>query len=195
MVHVRLSWHNYFSLNPAPIQRRPAKLDFPRDSLVWTSCYPFPSLLAMSEELVRFVWFDEPLSSLVVLKNPIKLNSKSKAKWNRTISEGYLLKCCQNSNLSSEQTNNDMQELKFFCSAWDKTELNTVFWLKTTHSSCDKDESGRCLPDQSGTSYFHYCPRLVWEVLARLVWEMLARLVWDLIFSLLPPTRCLFFIL
>ena len=26
--------------------------------------------------------------------------------------------------------------------------------------SCDKDESGRCLPDQSGTSYFHYNPRL-----------------------------------
>ena len=46
--------------------------------------------------------------------------------------------------------------------------------------TCDKDESGRCLSDQSGTSYFHYCPRLVWEGLARLVWQ--------LIFSLLPQT-------
>ena len=38
---------------------------------------------------------------------------------------------------------------------------------------------------QSGTSYFHYWPRLVWDVRARLVW--------DLIFSLLPQNRCLIY--
>ena len=45
---------------------------------------------------------------------------------------------------------------------------------------CDKHESGKCLPDQSGTSYFDYCPRLVWEEVARLVW--------DLIFSIFSQT-------
>ena len=59
------------------------------------------------------------------------------------------------------------------------TKTISTFRLNTTQA-CDKDESGRCLPDQSGTPYIHYCPRLVWEGLARLVWQ--------LIFSLLPQT-------
>ena len=61
-----------------------------------------------------------------------------------------------------------------------------LWWIgKIPILPCDKDESGRCLPDQSGTSYFHYCPRLVWEVLARLVW--------DLMILVLSQTRYSFF--
>ena len=37
-------------------------------------------------------------------------------------------------------------------------------------TACDKDESGKFLPDQSGTLFIHYCHRLAWKVLARLVW-------------------------
>ena len=53
---------------------------------------------------------------------------------------------------------------------------------------------------QSRTSYLHYHPRLVSEVLgrtlsevlARLVCEMLAKLLWNLISSLVPQTSFLF---
>ena len=57
---------------------------------------------------------------------------------------------------------------------------NLAIENQLAENPCDKDKSGRCLPDQSGTSYFHSCPRLVWAVLAILVWQ--------LIFSLLPQT-------